>query len=135
MKKKIALAGGGVVSVVVVLALLAGGDIIDLPAWANLPGVDVPIVGDTDAIDCRLAQIGDTDRVMITIVDGDIDTHADYVHVWNAGELVDPDELVRVSDSVIESSSTEGIVEQFYSVSIEPVREGRVFCESIILDL
>lgn len=133
MIKKVALAVGGVIAALFVIALLAGGDIIDLPAWANLPGVDIPVVGDTDAVDCRLSQIGDTDRVMITIVDGDTDTHGDYVHVWNAGELVDPSELVRVSDSVIESSSTPGLVEQFYSVSIEPVREGRVFCESIIL--
>lgn len=116
------------------IALLAGGDIIDLPAWANLPGVDVPVIGDTDAIDCRLAQIGSTDRVQITLVDGDESTYAQYVHVWNAGQIVDPSEIVRVSDSVIESSSTEGIVEQFYSVSIEPLEEARVFCESIVLN-
>ena len=134
MRKKLAAGVGGLITALFAIALLAGGDIIDLPAWANLPGVDVPLIGDTDAIDCRLAQIGDTDRVMITIVDGDSDTYAQYVNVWNAGELVDPSEIVRVSDSVIESSSTEGIVEQFYSISIEPVREGRVFCESIILN-
>ncbi len=134
MRKKLAAGVGGLIAALFAIALLAGGDIIDLPAWANLPGVDVPLIGDTDAIDCRLAQIGDTDRVMITIVDGDSDTYAQYVNVWNAGELVDPSEIVRVSDSVIESSSTEGIVEQFYSISIEPVREGRVFCESIILN-
>ncbi len=134
MKKIVALGAGGIAGILLVVALLAGGDIIDLPAWANIPGVDVPIVGDTDAVDCRLEQIGDTDRVRITIVDGDTDTHGQYVNVWNAGELVDASELVRVSDSVIESSSTEGIEEQFYSVSIEPVREGRVFCESIVLN-
>ena len=134
MRKKLAAGVGGLIAALFAIALLAGGDIIDLPAWANLPGVDVPLIGDTDAIDCRLAQIGDTDRVMITIVDGDSNTYAQYVNVWNAGELVDPSEIVRVSDSVIESSSTEGIVEQFYSISIEPVREGRVFCESIILN-
>lgn len=134
MKKIVALGAGGIAGLLLIIALLAGGDVIDLPAWANIPGVDVPIVGDTDAIDCRLEQIGDTDRVRITIVDGDIDSHAQYVNVWNAGNLVPADEIVRVSDSVIESSSTEGIEEQFYSVSIEPVREGRVFCESIILN-
>ncbi len=134
MKKRIAAIAGGIIAVLIVLGLLAGGDVIDLPGWANLPGVDVPIVGDTDQVDCRLAQIGDTDRVQITIVDGDQATHADYIYVWNAGELVDESELVRVSDSIIESSSTDGIEEQFYSVSIEPIREGRVFCESIILD-
>ncbi len=134
MKKKLAFGASGVVAALLILAALAGGDIIDLPAWANLPGVDVPVVGDTDAIDCRLAQIGDTDRVQITIVDGDEDTYAQYTHVWNAGNLVDPSNLVRVSDSVIESTSTEGLAEQFYSISIEPVRDGRVFCESIVLE-
>lgn len=134
MKKRIAAAVGGIVALLIVVGLLAGGDVIDLPGWANLPGVDVPLVGDTDQIDCRLAQIGDTDRVQITIVDGDEETHSDYIHVWNAGELVDESELTRVSDSIIESSSTEGIEEQFYSISIEPIREGRVFCESIILE-
>lgn len=134
MKKKIAIGVGGVVAALLAIAVLAGGDVIDLPAWANLPGVDVPIVGDTDAIDCRLAQIDGTDRVTITIVDGDSDTYSQYVNVWNAGELVPDSELNRVSDSVIESSSTPGLAEQFYSISIEPVREGRVFCESIILE-
>ncbi len=133
MKKGLSVLGALVV-LLFVISVLAGRDIIDLPAWANLPGVDVPLLGDVDAIDCRLAQIGDTDRVQITIVDGDIESHGDYVHVWNAGNLVEPDELVRVSDSVIESSSTEGLFEQFYSISIEPVREGRVFCESIVLE-
>ena len=134
MKKLIAFGAGGIAALLLAVALLAGGDVIDLPAWANIPGVDVPLVGDTDAIDCRLEQIGDTDRVRITIVDGDTSTHAQYVNVWNAGNLVDASEIVRVSDSVIESSSTEGIDEQFYSVSIEPIREGRVFCESIVLN-
>ena len=134
MKKKIAIGVGGVVAALLAIAVLAGGDVIDLPAWTNLPGVDVPIVGDTDAIDCRLAQIDGTDRVTITIVDGDSDTYSQYVNVWNAGELVPDSELNRVSDSVIESSSTPGLAEQFYSISIEPVREGRVFCESIILE-
>lgn len=132
--KKALTAGGVVLAILLGIAALAGGDIIDLPAWANLPGVDVPIVGDTDAIDCRLAQIDDTDRVRITIVDGNEDTYADYVHVWNAGQIVDPSEITRVADDIIESSSTPGIEEQFYSISIEPVEDGRVFCESIILE-
>ena len=133
MKKALA-AGGTILILLITFSVLAGRDLIDLPAWANLPGVDIPLVGDTDAIDCRLTQIGDTDRVQIMIVDGDADTYASFVHVWNAGEIVDPSEVVRVSDDIIESSSAEGIVEQFYSISIEPVREGRVFCESIILN-
>lgn len=132
--KQILIAVSAVFASIIAVGILAGSDVIDLPAWANLPGVDVPGLGDTDAIDCRLAQIGDTDRVQITIVDGNLESHGDFVHVWNAGNIVDPSEIVRVSDSVIESSSTPGLEEQFYAVSIEPVPEGRVFCESIILD-
>ena len=132
--KKIAAGAGALLAALFCVGLLAGNDVIDLPSWANLPGVDIPLFGDTDAIDCKLAQIEDTDRVEITIVDGDSNTHGDYVHVWNAGQVVDPSEVVRVSDSVLQSSSTPGIEEQFYSVSIEPVEEGRVFCESIVLD-
>lgn len=132
--KRVLTGAGIVLAILFGIAVLAGGDIIDLPSWANLPGVDIPIVGDTDAIDCRLTQIDDTDRVQITIVDGDAETYAEYVHVWNAGQIVDPSEITRVSNDVIESSSTPGIEEQFYSISIEPVEEGRVFCESIVLD-
>ncbi len=130
-----AIKGLGVVfTVLIVIGLLAGGDVINLPAWANIPGVDIPLVGDTDAIDCRLAQIDRSDRVQITIVDGDESTYSQYVHVWNAGNIVDPSEVERVADNIIESSSTPGLDEQFYSISIEPVGEGRVYCESIILE-
>lgn len=134
MKKWIAIGAGGLVALLVVLSLLGAGDVIDLPAWANVKGVDIPLVGDTDAIDCKLDRVDDTTLVQIKVVDGDKTTYPDYVHVWNNGNLVDPDQIDRVSDSEFIVPSIEGVVEQFYSISIEPVREGRVYCESIDID-
>jgi len=124
----------GVFVLLVGLAVAGTGDIIDLPAWANIDGVDVPLVGDTDAIDCRLRQIDGSTRVEITIVDGDESTYDQYVHVWNNGGIVDPSEIERPALDTIISSSREGFEEQFYSISIVPVEEGRVFCESLILE-
>lgn len=118
----------------VALSALSGGDVIDLPAWANIRGVDVPLIGDTDAIDCRLEQVAGTTMVEIRIVDGDESTYDRYIHVWNNGNLVPDDGINRVDSATIISTSTEGADEQFYSISIEPVREGRVFCESVVLD-
>ncbi len=134
MKKNVAIGVGCLVALMVVLGLLGVGDVIDLPAWANVKGVDIPLVGDTDAIDCKLARVDDTTMVQITVVDGDTSTYPDYVHVWNNGNLVEPDQIDRVSNNEFIVPSTEGAVEQFYSISIEPVREGRVFCESIDID-
>ncbi len=133
-KKKVLLFGAGALALLLVLLpLLGAGDIIDLPAWANVKGVDIPIVGDTDAIDCKLDQIDDTRTVSISVVDGDKSTYASYVHVWNNGNLVDPDLIDRVADDAFIVPSIDGVDEQFYSISIEPVREGRVFCESVTL--
>ncbi len=131
MKKRAAIAAGCVAALLVVLGLLGTGDVIDLPAWANIKGVDVPLIGDTDAIDCKLDQIGDTTMVQIKVVDGDETTYPSYVHVWNNGNLIDPDLIDRVADDEFIVPSTEGEVEQFYSISIEPIRDGRVFCESV----
>jgi len=134
MKKKLGLAAASIVGVFVALGLLGAGDVIDLPAWANVPGVDLPLVGDTDAIDCRLAQVDGSRNVEIRIVDGDDSTYPDYEHVWNNGNLVDPTMIDRQAPDFLIVPSTEGTDEQFYSISIEPVREGRVFCESLILE-
>ena len=133
MKRNLAVAGAAFAALLVVLALLGVGDVIDLPAWANIKGVDVPLIGDTDAIDCRLQQVDGTTEVMITIVDGDKATYPSYVNVWNNGNLVDPERIERLADNQLIVPSTEGVDEQFYSISIEPVREGRVYCESITL--
>jgi hypothetical protein len=133
MKKNLAVAGGVFAGLLVVLVLLGLGDVIDLPGWANVKGVDVPLIGDTDVIDCRLEQVDGTTDVMITIVDGDKSTYASYVHVWNNGNLVDPERVERLADHKLIAPSTEGVDEQFYAVSIVPVRDARVFCESITL--
>lgn len=108
-------------------------DVIDLPGWANVRGVDVPLIGDTDAIDCRLRQVVGTRDVEITLVDGDEDTYPLYVHVWNNGGIVDPELVSRPRADVIITPSTEGTDMQYYSVSINPVEEERVFCESLLL--
>ena len=134
MRKTVGIVAACVAGFFVVLGLLGAGDIIDLPEWANVPGVDLPVVGDTDQIDCKLAQIDGTRNVEITIVDGDESTYTEYVHVWNNGNLIDADQVDRQSDHVLVVPSTNGTDEQFYSISIEPVREGRVFCESVTLE-
>ena len=133
MKKKRLIAAGAFASLLVVLSLLGAGDEIDLPAWANVKGVDIPLVGDTDAIDCKLKQIDDTRTVSNSVVDGDESTYASYVHVWNNGNLVDPDLVERVAEDAFVVPSTDGVDEQFYSISIEPRRDVRIFCESVVL--
>ncbi|MDW3179969.1 MAG: hypothetical protein R8J94_21445 [Acidimicrobiia bacterium] len=118
----------------VILGLAGTGDVINLPAWTDIKGVDIPLIGDTDAIDCRLRRVDDTTMVRINVVDGDETTYASYVHVWNNGNLVDPEQIERIADDEFIVPSTPGAVEQFYSISIEPLREGRVFCESINIE-
>lgn len=132
--KRAGVAVGVFAGVMAVLALLGVGDVIDLPAWTDVKGVDIPLIGDTDAIDCRLSQVDDTTMVTIRVVDGDETTYPDYTHVWNNGQLVDQADIDRIAVDEWVVPSTPGAVEQFYSISIEPVREGRVFCESIVLD-
>ena len=124
------LAAAGVLALVG--ASVAIGDEIDLPAWANVPGVDLPLLGDTDAIDCRLRQVDDTSQVEITIVDGDESTYDEYQWVFNNGQFVDAEDVERLASDTIISSSREGADEQFYAVALVPDPEGRVFCGSII---
>lgn len=132
VKKRIAIAGV-FASLLAILALFGTGDVIDLPAWTNIKGVDIPLLGDTDAIDCRLEQVKGTTMVHISIVDGDASTYPSYTNVWNNGRLVATDDIDRLADDELIVPSTAGATEQFYSISIEPVREGRVYCESITL--
>jgi len=127
----------GVVSgalLLVGLGLAGVDDVIDLPEWANVRGVDVPLIGDMDVIDCRLEQIDDTRRVRVAIVDGDESTYARYVHVWNNGHIVDPDLVERPSDDLMISASKPGTDEQWYSISDEPIEEARVYCGMIVLE-
>ena len=133
MKKRIGIAVAGIVAIFAIFGLLGAGDIIDLPEWANIPGIDLPIVGDTDAIDCKLEQVEGTRNVEITIVDGDSTTYPDYIYVFNNGNLVDQAQIDRLSDEVLVVPSTDGVDEQFYAIALVPVPEGRVFCESVTL--
>lgn len=111
--------------------LLGTGDVIDLPEWLNIKGVDVPLVGDTDNIDCKLESVAGVDRIEIKIVDGDKSTYTSYVNVWRNGNLVDPDDVERLADNLLSAPGEKG-VEQFYAISILPDRDARVFCESIV---
>lgn len=135
-KKRLLVGVGGVVAALAVVSGLTGADLIDLPAWANVPGVDLPIVGDKDAIDCRLS-IADADadpiRIQIDIVDGNSDSYGDYQYVWNNGNLVDSTEYERPADDQLIVPIHDDKPEQFFSVSIDPIREGRVYCESIMV--
>lgn len=135
--RKPALFGGAAVGALALVGALGAGDVIDLPAWANIPGVDVPLIGDKDAIDCRLSIADDTDtpvRVRINIVDGNVETHTDYQYVWNNGNLVDNTMFERLADDeLIVPVQDDTNAEQFFSVSIVPEREGRVFCESVMI--
>lgn len=135
-KKRVLLGGGVIVAGLVLVGALSGGDIIDLPAWANVPGVDLPIVGDKDAIDCRLSIVeGSADplQIQIDIVDGNEESYMDYQYVWNNGNLVDDTVYTRTSADQLLVPVQDNKSEQFFSVSIDPVREGRVYCESILV--
>ena len=130
----------GVAGIAVVVALMVGlsaagvGDVIDLPAWANVDGVDVPLIGDTDALVCRLEQVEGTTSVQISLEDGDEDSYSDFVHVWNNGVLIDSDDFEQIRPGLFVAASTDGIDEQFYALSPEPLPETRQFCSSLILD-
>ena len=128
-----------VAAVLVIVIAAAGysvitGEEIDLPEWANIPGVDLPVIGDTDRIDCRLS-FADRDAepilIQIDVVDGNADTYADYQYVWNNGNLVDSTGFERPSDDQFIVPVRDDQEDQFFSISIEPEREERVWCESI----
>ncbi len=136
MKKRLLLGASGAVAGLALLGVLGAGDIIDLPAWANVPGVDLPLVGDKDAIDCRLSIADDTSdpvHIQIDIVDGRAESYVEYQYVWNNGNLVDSTVYERPADSRLIVPVQDDKPEQFFSVSIEPIREGRVYCESIMV--
>lgn len=116
-------------------ASLAGiGDVVDLPEWANVRGVDVPLIGNTDLLGCRLSQVDGTTDVEIRIVDGDESTYDDFQFVFNNGDLRDAEELTRVSSDRIISPSRPDAITQFYSIATEPDRDSRVFCSSIDIE-
>ncbi len=133
-RRRLLIGFASAVAVLAGLSVLGVDDVIDLPEWANVSGVDIPLLGDTDIIDCRLDQVDGTRRVEISIVDGDESTYSRYVHVWNNGNIVDPDLVDRPSDDRLISASKPGTDEQWYSISDEPVEEARVFCEMLVLE-
>jgi len=136
-KRGLLVGAAGLVAALGLVSVLGAGDIIDLPAWANVPGVDLPLIGDKDAIDCRLSVADDTTdpvRIQIDIVDGNEDSYTDYQYVWNNGNLVDNTMYERPSVDQLIVPIQDDKPEQFFSVSIEPIREGRVYCESIVVN-
>ena len=132
--KMLAVTGLAGVALLGGLSFAGVGDVIDLPAWAQIPGVDAPIVGDTDHLTCRLNQVEGTTDVEITIVDGDESTYSQYIYVFNNGDVRDPDEITRVDNETLISPSRPYTDEQWYSIATEPVRESRVFCNMITLE-
>ena len=135
--KKLAAAAAVVVAGLIGLSVLTGQDVIDLPEWANVPGVDLPVIGDTDQIDCRLSiadENADPVLIQIDVVDGDADTYSDYQYIWNNGNLVDSTGFERIADDRFVVPVGSDRPEQFFSISIEPERENRVWCESIVVD-
>ena len=113
-------------------AALGAGDVIEVPGWANVKGVDIPIVGNTQVMDCKLSQVDGLPLTELRLVDGDETTYPNFVHVWHNGELVDPALVDRpeVSRFVV-PGGFDG--EQFYAVSTIPDRDDRHFCGSITL--
>jgi hypothetical protein len=79
-------------AVVVVIAAAASVVVdaeIDVPEWANVPGVDLPFVGD-DPLRCDV--VAATGGVRIELA-GDSDSIDDYRHVWVNGVVVEGLEL------------------------------------------
>lgn len=113
-------------------AALGAGDVIEVPGWANVKGVDIPIVGNTELMDCKLSQVDGLPLTEIRLVDGDETTYPDFVHVWHNGDLVDPVLIDRPEVSRFVVPGEKG-GEQFYAISIIPERDDRRFCGSITL--
>jgi hypothetical protein len=130
MKRAAKWAGGVFVLIVAIFLIFDIDDVIDLPSWMNVGGVDIPIVGDTDILDCRLSETDDG-RVQIRIVDGDENTYPDFQFAWRNGNLIDSSLVEKPSDDLFIVPTETG--EQFYAISTEPERDARNFCESIVI--
>jgi len=113
------------------LSIVGVDDVIDLPAWAQIPGVDVPLIGDTDQLGCELHQVEGTTDVRITLSDGDESTYDEYIYVFNNGEFRQPEEITRLSPDTLISPSREYFGDQWFSIATEPLRESRVYCSNI----
>lgn len=121
---------GGVLALLLAVQLADGNDIIDLPAWANVKGVDVPLIGDTDTLGCKLSSVDGEDLVEIRLSDGDKSTYPEFVHVWRNGNLIAEEDVDRPADNHFIVPGEKG-VEQFYAISTIPDRDDRTFCASI----
>jgi len=130
VKRAAKWAAGLFVAIVAIFLIFDIDDVVDVPGWMNVGGVDIPIVGDTDVLDCRLSETDDG-RVQIRLVDGDEETYGDFQFVWNNDDLVDSSLVEKPTDDTFVVPAAPG--EQFYAISIEPVRDARTFCESIVI--
>lgn len=130
MKRAGKWAAGLFVVVLAIFMIFDLDDVIDVPSWMNIGGVDVPIVGDTDILDCRLMETDDG-RVQIRLVDGDKESYPEFQFAWNNDNLIDSSLVEKPADDRFIVPTDVG--EQFYAISIEPEREARVFCESIMI--
>jgi hypothetical protein len=121
---------GGLAAAVVAVALIGVGSDgeIDLPGWTDIPGIDVPFIGDSDVLDCRLSNPEGV-LVQMELVDGDESTYGDFQHVWWNGNLIDDEAVTRVDVGVFQISAEVG--EQFFALSTLPDPDDRTFCESI----
>lgn len=132
-RRMLALIVGAVLTIFVAVQVAGGNDVIDLPGWANIGGVDVPLIGDTDTLDCRLSSVPDAPLVEVRVVDGDRDTYSDYTIVWRNGQILDAGVVQRLADDLFVVPGEKG-VEQFYAISTRPDPDDRTFCESIVPD-
>ncbi|NNC78589.1 MAG: hypothetical protein HKN94_00435 [Acidimicrobiales bacterium] len=130
MKRAAKWAAGLFVAIVTIFLIFDIDDVIDLPSWMNVGGVDIPIVGDTDKLDCRLTETEDG-RVQIRIVDGDRETYGDFQYAWRNGYLIDSSQVEKPADDTFLVPT--GVGEQYYAISIEPDEDARNYCESIVI--
>ena len=129
MNRKLLFAGLAAL-VALVIGVNASDGEIDLPAWTNIDGIDVPFVGDTDVLDCKLSNPSGV-TVQLELVDGDSALYPDFEHVWWNGNLVEPADVSTIGVGLFEVQAEPG--EQFFAVSTLPDREDRTFCESIVI--
>ena len=116
---------GLTLAVVIALAaaVLIDGE-VDVPGWANVPGVDLPFVGD-DPLNCDVVAVDATTvRVELSGADDVID---DFVHVHVNGEPSPESEMVG---HVAIVSLPADRADVHLSVATEPGAVERFWCGS-----
>ncbi|NEP51028.1 MAG: hypothetical protein F6K65_20400 [Moorea sp. SIO3C2] len=114
-----------VLAAVVVIAAAASllFDIeVDVPDWANVPGVDLPFVGD----DPLVCDVVDADPDMMVVLSGSPDTIGDHRFVWVNGEI--DDALVLDGDRVQVSFGDAELIHLAVSTTRE--HDDRFWCGS-----